>query len=135
MIRRPPRSTRTDTLFSYTTLFRSARDRYSCRRCDRRHRECRTDYGGGASVALQCDREGDGADYRRDRRHYARPHGGVRADALFPRSTGRNLCPFFVPLILPIRFSALPGLAPPPRPVPPFSQPALPQTQPKGELV
>src|SRR3546814_2598396 len=26
MIRRPPRSTRTDTLFPYTTLFRSARD-------------------------------------------------------------------------------------------------------------
>src|SRR3546814_4616284 len=31
MIRRPPRSTRTDTLFPYTTLFRSAR-----RRCARR---------------------------------------------------------------------------------------------------
>src|SRR3546814_5871960 len=27
MIRRPPRSTRTDTLFPYTTLFRSAPDR------------------------------------------------------------------------------------------------------------
>src|SRR3546814_1531797 len=27
MIRRPPRSTRTDTLFPYTTLFRSAADR------------------------------------------------------------------------------------------------------------
>src|SRR3546814_3276237 len=27
MLRRPPRSTRTDTLFPYTTLFRSARDR------------------------------------------------------------------------------------------------------------
>src|SRR3546814_4297317 len=27
MIRRPPRSTRTDTLFPYTTLFRSYRDR------------------------------------------------------------------------------------------------------------
>src|SRR3546814_4528227 len=27
MIRRPPRSTRTDTLFPYTTLFRSARGR------------------------------------------------------------------------------------------------------------
>src|SRR3546814_16485651 len=27
MIRRPPRSTRTDTLFPYTTLFRSNRDR------------------------------------------------------------------------------------------------------------
>src|SRR3546814_1351679 len=26
MIRRPPRSTRTDTLFPYTTLFRSVRD-------------------------------------------------------------------------------------------------------------
>src|SRR3546814_1335952 len=26
MIRRPPRSTRTDTLFPYTTLFRSSRD-------------------------------------------------------------------------------------------------------------
>src|SRR3546814_4188778 len=31
MIRRPPRSTRTDTLFPYTTLFRS-RPRRSCRR-------------------------------------------------------------------------------------------------------
>src|SRR3546814_3467794 len=30
MIRRPPRSTRTDTLFPYTTLFRS--DRRNCRR-------------------------------------------------------------------------------------------------------
>src|SRR3546814_4160184 len=33
MIRRPPRSTRTDTLFPYTTLFRSASDeeiRYLC---------------------------------------------------------------------------------------------------------
>src|SRR3546814_12994682 len=31
MIRRPPRSTRTDTLFPYTTLFRSARGRPGCR--------------------------------------------------------------------------------------------------------
>src|SRR3546814_15565312 len=30
MIRRPPRSTRTDTLFPYTTLFRS--DRYWCKK-------------------------------------------------------------------------------------------------------
>src|SRR3546814_15539405 len=28
MIRRPPRSTRTDTLFPYTTLFRSQQERY-----------------------------------------------------------------------------------------------------------
>src|SRR3546814_5833605 len=31
MIRRPPRSTRTDTLFPYTTLFRSAEDQEFCR--------------------------------------------------------------------------------------------------------
>src|SRR3546814_10539243 len=31
MIRRPPRSTRTDTLFPYTTLFRSLYSRASCR--------------------------------------------------------------------------------------------------------
>src|SRR3546814_2879723 len=30
MIRRPPRSTRTDTLFPYTTLFRSTYRRQSC---------------------------------------------------------------------------------------------------------
>src|SRR3546814_6542515 len=30
MIRRPPRSTRTDTLFPYTTLFRSAPQAWSC---------------------------------------------------------------------------------------------------------
>src|SRR3546814_4878490 len=32
MIRRPPRSTRTDTLFPYTTLFRSIRSDLACRR-------------------------------------------------------------------------------------------------------
>src|SRR3546814_11409124 len=30
MIRRPPRSTRTDTLFPYTTLFRSGREHALC---------------------------------------------------------------------------------------------------------
>src|SRR3546814_9299480 len=35
MIRRPPRSTRTDTLFPYTTLFRSDEARIRCQRtCD-----------------------------------------------------------------------------------------------------
>src|SRR3546814_2746737 len=33
MIRRPPRSTRTDTLFPYTTLFRSIRVRAAVRSC------------------------------------------------------------------------------------------------------
>src|SRR3546814_2340380 len=56
MIRRPPRSTRTDTLFPYTTLFRSgsaaaagAHSHALCRRqlrpaCDA---ECRHGVGGG----------------------------------------------------------------------------------------
>src|SRR3546814_9014472 len=35
MIRRPPRSTRTDTLFPYTTLFRSPVARLPCRRWSR----------------------------------------------------------------------------------------------------
>src|SRR3546814_12390452 len=40
MIRRPPRSTRTDTLFPYTTLFRSSPHNRSTR-CDIPSRPCR----------------------------------------------------------------------------------------------
>src|SRR3546814_2801484 len=40
MIRRPPRSTRTDTLFPYTTLFRSGGSRRRARRRGR-HQACR----------------------------------------------------------------------------------------------
>src|SRR3546814_19912305 len=45
MLRRPPRSTRTDTLFPYTTLFRSAVRRGDIAG-DRRH----LDGGGGADL-------------------------------------------------------------------------------------
>src|SRR3546814_1188320 len=38
MIRRPPRSTRTDTLFPYTTLFRSSQCPRGARQCDRSKR-------------------------------------------------------------------------------------------------
>src|SRR3546814_13329427 len=39
MVRRPPRSTRTDTLFPHTTLFRSATGSRRCtRRCSAPHR-------------------------------------------------------------------------------------------------
>src|SRR3546814_797645 len=55
MIRRPPRSTRTDTLFPYTTLFRSgcvakrrqsvklSPDGFPLRKCIRNFAECRLD--------------------------------------------------------------------------------------------
>src|SRR3546814_231636 len=75
MIRRPPRSTRTDTLFPYTTLFRA---RLPAR-------------GGGGPPAHPGDRPGIGADPRPPRR---RPRGaGDRAPEL-PEGTGsRGSCP------------------------------------------
>src|SRR3546814_1266917 len=48
MIRRPPRSTRTDTLFPYTTLFRSAYYRAVRPVADRRTGDAGTDDGGPA---------------------------------------------------------------------------------------
>src|SRR3546814_10565491 len=50
MIRRPPRSTRTDTLFPYTTLFRSDGEHETCPAPPRRHRlqDPRTDGGQAA---------------------------------------------------------------------------------------
>src|SRR3546814_18842686 len=50
MIRRPPRSTRTDTLFPYTTLFRSPDCGRSVQRPARLHRATRT----------RCHRQGTG---------------------------------------------------------------------------
>src|SRR3546814_1641822 len=51
MIRRPPRSTRTDTLFPYTTLFRSGADSiFSMRRSELRS-------GGTVQIALKQARD------------------------------------------------------------------------------
>src|SRR3546814_19874528 len=59
MIRRPPRSTRTDTLFPYTTLFRSHRDDGDARILEQpRH---------GVDGGLGGDRDELVADERRDR--------------------------------------------------------------------
>src|SRR3546814_4929408 len=76
MIRRPPRSTRTDTLFPYTTLFRSARERRvgAARRMDDQPRDAdpalplglqRVDIGGDVEIA---GRLGTGAREFRDQR-------------------------------------------------------------------
>src|SRR3546814_16237870 len=51
MIRRPPRSTRTDTLFPYTTLFRSARSQRAGALVEQEHR--------GACQQWQQDRDDD----------------------------------------------------------------------------
>src|SRR3546814_5044227 len=58
MIRRPPRSTRTDTLFPYTTLFRSLQPR---------HRACADPRDGGARSRGIGDGDGE-CDRRRWRR-------------------------------------------------------------------
>src|SRR3546814_15397753 len=62
MIRRPPRSTRTDTLFPYTTLFRSF--------LDQRRLSCAQRMAGSAAIK---------AAYRRGIIHRARPMAGRAA--------------------------------------------------------
>src|SRR3546814_6390130 len=67
MIRRPPRSTRTDTLFPYTTLFRSAGQYLRLRGAphggDRAVARGRADFGGAARAAGRGDSRGaDGGD-------------------------------------------------------------------------
>src|SRR3546814_4138461 len=67
MIRRPPRSTRTDTLFPYTTLFRSGAGPHPA------HLRCRIDQaGGGRPGAHGCrampGTQGAGAECGRRRR-------------------------------------------------------------------
>src|SRR3546814_1531104 len=65
MIRRPPRSTRTDTLFPYTTLFRSnfdvRIDRPGRRRADRHDAQaCRSRPDAGRQAGRCRPRRGDG---------------------------------------------------------------------------
>src|SRR3546814_16440370 len=67
MIRRPPRYTRTDTLFPYTTLFRSTGWARSGLRCDRRH-------GGGACLFPAAIRLSPEPDLER---YHIRPGSGL----------------------------------------------------------
>src|SRR3546814_1576316 len=54
MIRRPPRSTRTDTLFPYTTLFRSAASCKYIGKYIRKNRRCQRLAAGAAGGATFC---------------------------------------------------------------------------------
>src|SRR3546814_11756523 len=77
MIRRPPRSTRTDTLFPYTTLFRSAG---AARARTRRHRQNRdrigVDGGGGGAVRARVRALSAGSGAGAGRRAALRRNGG-----------------------------------------------------------
>src|SRR3546814_12620170 len=74
MIRRPPRSTRTDTLFPYTTLFRSALPAVAVARGDVVQAELREARLGGLQQLLEAL---DGVDPAAD----ARQHRGLVARA------------------------------------------------------
>src|SRR3546814_9013680 len=87
MIRRPPRSTRTDTLFPYTTLFRSQ----SRAGCGAEHRFRR----GGSSEAMDCTGGPSGLIVFRPHRFigstvYQRPGTGARTGGTSHSSEGRS---------------------------------------------
>src|SRR3546814_2384099 len=72
MKRRPPRSTRTDTLFPYSTLFRSQRRTHPVRETDERPGEHRgpaeaQNLGGGRGARLK-EAEGEGKCRKRGHR-------------------------------------------------------------------
>src|SRR3546814_14090957 len=57
MIRRPPRSTRTDTLFPYTTLFRSRRNAACARRAGFKDRRMNAERSGSGAVQWLASRD------------------------------------------------------------------------------
>src|SRR3546814_16451545 len=91
MIRRPPRSTRTDTLFPYTTLFRSDRRRHDLRAA------------AGVDLAVDAQRFGAGRQRQREqqagqqRLQGAAPGSsatvgdGATTRTLMPGSSGRSV--------------------------------------------
>src|SRR3546814_4085116 len=89
MIRRPPRSTRTATLFPYTTLFRSIRKRAAdqCQRGKRQHIPIENPLNGGqvrAEIGTH-SRQRDGQRRPVDESHRGREHAGGEHHALAPR--------------------------------------------------
>src|SRR3546814_8841047 len=84
MRRRPPRSTRTDTLFPYTTLFRS-------RHGDRFRRSARAAHTAAAIRVLTpaCDADARQS-HDRVRRGAVAAERALRADGLHPRDADRH---------------------------------------------
>src|SRR3546814_5529123 len=90
MIRRPPRSTRTDTLFPYTTLFRSWRDVRSGGSLQSFRSRCLEDFRPGNAARLR-----SGGAVRLDGRRLLSapqhvPRGTSGIDAGLPRGEGAH---------------------------------------------
>src|SRR3546814_11532075 len=84
MIRRPPRSTRTDTLFPYTTLFRSLHPRLIGRAVVAHHHRWRMVVALDQQARLVPDRQAERAERPRHPLIAQQPLGG-------PEQRGRNL--------------------------------------------
>src|SRR3546814_9404719 len=78
MFRRPPRSTRTDTLFPYTTLFRSAVDRRGERQADAGAHRARIIAETGDDAALLGADPVDAREQQPENEKYAEPVEPVR---------------------------------------------------------
>src|SRR3546814_18011368 len=78
MIRRPPRSTRTDPRFPYTTLFRSKTERSDLRRQPFCFRRLRRGHYLLPRLPGECGKDGG----RQDQRHHL-CHGGPRQKAYY----------------------------------------------------
>src|SRR3546814_4494653 len=107
MIRRPPRSTRTDTLFPYTTLFRSAQILTNSRMCAEGHRPICQDTGivnvflkVGMGVRFDTQRSLQELCDEGVRQGYLNPDNPLRAsvlnDPLFIRKNTRDNTPCIV---------------------------------------
>src|SRR3546814_3923705 len=82
MLRRPPRSTRTDTLFPYTTLFRSTEDPdYNARLGQAYLKELLGEFGGSYILALAAYNAGPSR-----ARNWIEHYGDPRDPAVDPRS-------------------------------------------------
>src|SRR3546814_18745536 len=112
MIRLPPRSTRTDTLFPYTTLFRSPDAA--------RMILCRT--GIGKDVRMSIDRLEPGTNRRRD--GFGRVQGGEKnmIEGRAPAAACRK-CNFSTSLLAITIFVGLQGPATPPEAIEPAAHP------------
>src|SRR3546814_19710147 len=95
MIRRPPRSTRTDTLFPYTTLFRSDQDAeiHHPRSSDRQQRP-QEGRGLGAQMAALSRRQLHRPAFRHtgEMEGCAAPYEGLARAAAGGNGAGRTLC-------------------------------------------